>query len=283
MPSITGENTAKLSSTGVQIGDYTYGMPTILQWTEHDTCVIGRYCSIAKNVTIMAGGEHRTDWITTYPIREMFGLVGANRRGHPATKGPTVIGNDVWIGYGATILSGVNVGDGAVIGARAVVTRDIEPYSIVAGNPARHIRYRFSPEQIEILLQVKWWEWPRETVIEHVELLSSGRVEELQPFINERPRAQGAHTYQTNKTKHRSTAQFVDLPLNEVSVLVASQDARTVLTSRFSIVSRYGYVLPIRLSSLGQLIQDAANLTKRTLKKYLGWWPHIARFLAKLF
>jgi acetyltransferase-like isoleucine patch superfamily enzyme len=156
----------------------SYAQPFVY-YNEGDTArvTIGRYCSIAAGVGIMPGGNHRTDWVSTYPFRIRYGLDGANLDGHPATKGDVVIGNDVWIGNGALILSGVTIGDGAVVGAQAVVTRDVPPYAIVAGNPARVVGHRFSEPERDQLLAIRWWDWPEEVVLERVADLNGADVE----------------------------------------------------------------------------------------------------------
>jgi len=140
------------------IGSYTYGKPKVLEWTEGTTLRIGRFCSISTNVTILLGGDHRTDWVSSYPFSAIFkdakGFVG-----HPLSKGDVVIGNDVWIGTEAMILIGVNIGNGAVIAARAMVARDVPPYAIVAGIPARLVKYRFDDETITALQKISWWDW----------------------------------------------------------------------------------------------------------------------------
>lgn len=153
----------RLTKNGqLSIGVGTYGSPLIYTWDEKTRIEFGKYCSIAADVKIIAGGEHRLDWITTYPFTEFprawAGAIGVE--GHPATKGDVIIGNDVWIGNGVTILSGVEIGDGAVIAAGSVVTRPIPPYSIAGGVPAKVIRLRFTPEIIDALLILKWWDWP---------------------------------------------------------------------------------------------------------------------------
>jgi virginiamycin A acetyltransferase len=155
-----------------QIGDWSYGEPEVLSWNEGSNLIIGRYCSIANGVTILLGGEHRIDWITTYPFREVFSGA-AQFQGHPRTKGDVIIGNDVWIGRDALILSGVKVGNGAVIGARSVIAKDVAAYSIVSGNPAQQMRFRFSEDDIRSLEQIAWWDWPHEMVIEALPLLLS--------------------------------------------------------------------------------------------------------------
>lgn len=174
----------------VTVGKHTYGIPEIVSFPgDRNKVTIGPYCSIAEGVTIFAGGNHRVDWITTYPIRLMFKLVDRPEEGAVASKGDVVIGPDVWIGYGATIMSGVEIGPGAVIGARAVVARSVPPYAVVAGNPARVIRKRFPDEQIKKLLEIKWWDWPEEQVLEHVDLLCSRAVEAFceQHQVNAKP------------------------------------------------------------------------------------------------
>ena len=161
----------------VSVGRFTYGSPALRLWDASERIAIGSFCSIADGVTIFAGGEHNTHWVTTFPLRIAFGEPLAGQDGHPASKGPTTIGSDVWIGDGATILSGVQVGHGAVIGARAVVTADVPPYHIVAGNPARLVRPRFTADQIDALLSIAWWEWPLERIRSASGLLSSPGID----------------------------------------------------------------------------------------------------------
>lgn len=161
------------------VGDHTYGKPRVVSWGEGTSLRIGKYCSIGTNVTIFLGSEHRTDWVSTYPF-PFFWKEAGSISGHPSTRGDVVIGNDVWIGFGSTILSGVTIGDGAAVGACSVVTRDVPPYAIAAGNPARVFRYRFDEETIRKLLQIKWWDWPDEKVKENVYSICS---DSIQPFI----------------------------------------------------------------------------------------------------
>lgn len=130
----------------------------IFSWNEGALLSIGSYCSIADNVQIYLGGEHNTNWVTTYPFSSLW-KAGAHIPGHPKTKGDVTIGNDVWIAREAMIMSGVNIGDGAVIGARALVVNDVEPYTIAGGVPAREIKKRFDDKTIEKLLKVRWWNW----------------------------------------------------------------------------------------------------------------------------
>ncbi|GBG57643.1 acetyltransferase [Sporomusaceae bacterium FL31] len=158
-----------------EIGEWTYGSPKIISWGENATVRIGKFCSIAEGVTILLGGEHRSDWVTTYPFNALFSEA-SHITGHPKTKGNVLIGNDVWIATDALILSGVTIHDGAIIGARSVVSKDVAPYSIVAGNPARHIKYRFDDQMIAQLLEIKWWNWPIEKVKEAFPLLLSNNL-----------------------------------------------------------------------------------------------------------
>ena len=128
-------------------------------------------------MTIVLGGEHHPEWVTTSPLRVLNDLPGAWQDGHPGTKGDVTIGNDVWIGVGVTILSGVAIGDGAVIGAAAVVSSDVPPYAVVAGNPARVLRHRFPEATRAALLRIAWWDWPRERVLGAVDALCSPDVD----------------------------------------------------------------------------------------------------------
>jgi chloramphenicol O-acetyltransferase type B len=165
----------------ITVGRHTYGHKkiTLRYWDDRAALTIGSFCSIAEGVKVFLGGNHRVDWVTTYPFSE-FGYrwkTGRGIEGHPTTNGDVMIGSDVWIGAGATIVSGVTVGDGAVVAGQSVVTRDVEPYSIVAGNPAQLIRHRFPPEQVEQLLRIAWWEWSDERIEAAVPALMDDDIE----------------------------------------------------------------------------------------------------------
>ena len=147
------------------IGEWTYGEPAVLAWDDETRLRVGRFCAIAKGVVIMLGGDHRVDWVSTYPFADVFAEVAA-LEGHPRTRGDVVIGHDVWIGREALIMSGVTIGHGAVIAARSVVTKDVPPYAIVGGNPAALLRYRFDEATITGLLAIRWWDWPLERILE---------------------------------------------------------------------------------------------------------------------
>jgi chloramphenicol O-acetyltransferase type B len=141
-----------------QIGRGSYGELHIESWKGEGSFRMGAYCSVARGAKVLLGGEHRLDWVTTFPFNVLWESA-RHITGHPSTKGEVVIGNDVWIGTEALITSGVTIHDGAVVGARAVVTKDVPPYAIVAGSPARVVRYRFPEHVISRLLETKWWEW----------------------------------------------------------------------------------------------------------------------------
>ena len=142
---------------------------------------IGRYCSIADRVEILLGGDHRLDWVSTYPFAAMSGLWPRAEapQDYHASRGDVTIGHDVWLGSGCMILSGLTVGHGPVVAAHAVVTRDVPPYAVVAGNPARIVRRRFDEATAAALVEAAWWECPHEAVTRLIPLLQSGRVEEL--------------------------------------------------------------------------------------------------------
>lgn len=140
------------------IGKWTYGTPKIRRWGEEAVLQIGAFCSIAEGVKIFLGGEHRIDWVTTFPFNVLWES-GRGIKGHPKTKGDVKIGNDVWLGAECIVLSGVTISDGAVVGARSVVAQDIPPYAVAAGNPARIVKKRFDDVTIERLLRVHWWDW----------------------------------------------------------------------------------------------------------------------------
>ena len=162
------------------IGEYTYGAPNIFWWGENVGITIGKYCSISSDVSILLGGNHRTDWVTTFPFSSLDPFA-AGMSGHPATNGDVYIGNDVWLGSSSSIMSGVTVGDGACVGHKAVVTKDVPPYAIVAGNPARVVRLRFTAEQIERLLKIKWWDWPHANIRRLFDYMLSQNIDE---FLN---------------------------------------------------------------------------------------------------
>lgn len=130
---------------------------------------IGNFSGLAQGVKILGSVDHYTDNVAVLPMKLLFFYKPFEINKDVRTKGPTIIGNDVLIMYNAIILSGVTIGDGAIVGAGAVVAKDVPPYAIVAGNPARVIKYRFSEKQIEALLKIRWWDWSDEQIREFEE------------------------------------------------------------------------------------------------------------------
>lgn len=167
---------------GHEIGAHSYGCPKVRFAESGSKLTIGRFCSIADRVEIMLGGNHRADWASTYPFaafRQSWPRPDRSASSHEATRGDVVIGSDVWIGSGALIMSGVTIGHGAIIGARSVVSRNVSPYSVAAGNPARLVRQRFPDPLVAGLLETAWWELSDEDVAALMPLLASERVSDL--------------------------------------------------------------------------------------------------------
>lgn len=182
-----------IKAPNIIIGDYTYydDFRSVENFRKNikylfdfngDKLIIGKFCMIASDVQfIMNGANHLTNSISSYPFAIFGQGWGEAMEGKPyPAKGNTTIGNDVWLGYRAAILPGVNIGDGAIIGAYAVVTKDVPPYAIVAGNPAKVIRMRFKEDDIKRLLQIQWWNWPMEKITRHVQLLTNNDLDKLE-------------------------------------------------------------------------------------------------------
>lgn len=159
-----------------RIGRGSYG-PLRIE-TYGDTCrlEIGSFCSIANGATVLLGGEHRSKWISTFPFDRKY-LVNPKLPHSSFAKGGVIIGNDVWIGHDALILSGTEIGDGAIIAARSVVRGKVEPYSIYAGTPARLVRFRFTEDEIDSLMKIRWWDWEDSRIAEQSHLLLSGNMD----------------------------------------------------------------------------------------------------------
>ena len=182
---------AKYDPDKVEIGDFTYGDPLVLSWGEENARLkIGKFCSIGANVQIYLGGNHHTDWMTTYPFNVLLkdqypGIDGEVA----ATKGDVIIGNDVWIANNVVILSGVTIGDGAVIANSAVVTRDVLPYQVVVGNPGTSRtmvkRYRIQPAEAVKIWKLSWWDWPLEKIAAAIPMLTADDVDALVKFDKE--------------------------------------------------------------------------------------------------
>lgn len=181
-----------IKSPNITVGDFTYydDFEDVYNFEKNvkyhfeftgDKLIIGKFCMIASGVKfIMNGANHLTDSISTYP----FAIFGSGwekameGKSYPV-KGDTVIGNDVWIGHNATLMAGVKIGDGAIIATNSTVVKDVEPYSIVGGNPAKEIKKRFSEEKIEKLLALKWWDWNIEKITENISNLTGTDLNSL--------------------------------------------------------------------------------------------------------
>lgn len=185
-----------ITNPAIEIGDYTmyndfahnpcdFQKNNVLYHypVNHDRLVIGKFCSIACGAKfIFTSANHSLKSLSTYPFPiffEEWDLDVKNITDAWDNKGNIIIGNDVWIGYEAVILSGVTIGDGAVIGTHAVVTKDVPPYTIVGGVPAKPIRRRFDDATIAKLLELKWWDWPEERIKARIKIIQSGQIDEL--------------------------------------------------------------------------------------------------------
>ena len=187
-----------ITHPNIIVGDYTYyddfesvhnfekNVKYLFEFSK-DRLIIGNFSMIASDVTfIMNGANHITDGISTYPFSVFGGDWATAMEGKEyPNKGDTIIGNDVWIGYGATIMPGVRVGDGAIIATKSVVVKDVPPYAIVGGNPAKVLKMRFDDAKIKTLLDIAWWHWPIEKITKQVKLLAEADVEALSRFHKE--------------------------------------------------------------------------------------------------
>jgi virginiamycin A acetyltransferase len=179
-----------ITNPQIIVGDYTYYDDTedVYNFEKNvlylfdfigDKLIIGKFCQIASGVRfIMNGANHAMGGISTYPF-EVFGKSWSNTLSNDLNKGDTVIGNDVWIGNSATIMPGIKIGHGAIIGTNTLVTKEVAPYTIVGGNPVKLIRNRFDQQTIDFLLELAWWDWPIERITKHVKDIASGNLEIL--------------------------------------------------------------------------------------------------------
>ncbi len=185
-----------ITNPNITVGDYTIYNDFVSDPTQFeksnvlyhypvngDRLIIGKFCSVACGAKfIFNSANHTLKSLSTYPFPlffEEWGLKKEHVRSAWDNKGDIVIGNDVWIGYEAVILSGVSIGDGAVIGTRAVVTKDVPPYTVVGGIPAKEIRKRFDEDTIDKLRQIRWWDWPFEKIRESLPFIMSGDIDRL--------------------------------------------------------------------------------------------------------
>lgn len=164
-------------------GKYSYGTPEIKCHDSDCKLTVGNFCSIAIHgvkVYLGNGMGHDASFVSTYPFgriyQDVFQNVTNNSRN---TRGGVTIGNDVWIGEYVTIMSGVTIGDGAIVACNSHVVKDVEPYSIVGGNPAQFIKYRFAPEIIQKLLEIRWWDWEDDKINKYAQLLCSDQIEDF--------------------------------------------------------------------------------------------------------
>lgn len=174
----TKNRIVKIFDEEIEVGAYTYGLEDlkILTWKDDTKIKIGRYCSIASGLKIFKGGNHNYKSISTYPFGKVYkAKIEANK---PYSNGDVIIKNDVWIGRDVTIMSGVTVGNGAVIAANSVVTKNVEAYSIVGGNPAKLIKYRFDKVIINELEKLQWWNLDSDKIDLIIPLLTSGSATE---------------------------------------------------------------------------------------------------------
>jgi virginiamycin A acetyltransferase len=187
-----------VKSPNIKVGDYTYiDDPSGSKDFESnvlyhfpfigDKLIIGKFCALADKVTfIMNGANHPLDGFSTFPFY-IFGNgweASTPQPGQLPFKGDTEIGNDVWIGFDATIMPGIKVGDGAIIASKSVVTKDVPAYAVVAGNPAQIVKLRYSKQTIETLLEIAWWHWPVEIITQALNAITSGDLDALQAFQN---------------------------------------------------------------------------------------------------
>jgi chloramphenicol O-acetyltransferase type B len=174
----------------VRRGTGTYGVPDMFTHIYDETRLsIGNWSSVGSR--IMLGGGHPPDRITTYPLSIILGLEGAGQDGFPAPSKDTVIGSDVYGSPFSTIMSGVTIGDGAILGVGAVVTKDVAAYAIVGGVPAKLIRYRYNEEQIAALGEICWWDWPVDEIKEAASRLASPDVDAFIEWARSRPHGKG--------------------------------------------------------------------------------------------
>ena len=184
-----------VQNPNIVVGDFTYIADSDFEshvthfypWSR-DKLIIGKFCQIASGTEfVMNDANHQMNAVSTFPF---YTLEGWDMKPPAASdmpfKGDTVIGNDVWIGQNATILPGVHIGDGAIVGANSVVARDVEPYSIVVGNPVKLIRYRFDGELTSLLLKFKWWDKPVEEINALIPLLTNGDLEAVKRELKKR-------------------------------------------------------------------------------------------------
>jgi acetyltransferase-like isoleucine patch superfamily enzyme len=175
---------------GVEIGRHTYGYgeQTFCVYTEGARIIVGAFCSIHADSRILGGGEHVMTRASTFPFNALMFDRAKRTSADEVDKGPTVIGNDVYVGIGAIVLAGTTLGDGAVVGAGAVVSKSVPPYAVVVGNPARISHYRFESEIQDRLLALRWWEWDDD----EIRAMKRWFMADVGSFLEEAERVHGA-------------------------------------------------------------------------------------------
>ena len=170
------------------IGTASYGLPIVHDNHGLTTLKIGAYCSISNNVQIFLGGQHSINWVSSYPFPFFFEMNSIYKENSLKndSRGDVVIGSDVWLCANCIILSGVTIGHGAVIANGAIISRDVEPYAVMAGNPAKQIKWRFDEATRNALLESAWWEWPEDEISKIMEKLCSDDTTDLLNYSNSR-------------------------------------------------------------------------------------------------
>lgn len=171
-----------------EIGTASYGLPIVHDNHEGTTLKIGAYCSIASNVQIFLGGQHRTDWVSNYPFPFFFEMDAQYRKRYESggSRGDVIIGSDVWLCANCIILSGVTIGHGAVIANGAVISRDVAPYAVMAGNPAKQIKWRFDEATRNALLESAWWDWSEDEINKVLNKLCNDNLTDFLNYAKER-------------------------------------------------------------------------------------------------
>lgn len=186
-----------ITNPQIIVGDYTYydDPEDVYNFEKNvlylfdfigDKLNIGKFCQIAAGVRfVMNGANHAMNGFSTYPFKIFGGAWASKDPMQVVTKGDTVIGHDVWIGNSATIMQGVKIGHGAIIGTGSLVTKDVPAYTILGGNPAKEIRKRFDDETIELLLALQWWDWDVQKITNNLEAITNGKLDELKRMYEE--------------------------------------------------------------------------------------------------
>lgn len=222
-----------IRNKNIIVGDFTYiadkefesHVTHLYEWN-NDKLIIGKFCQIAKGVEfIMNGANHQMNAVTTFPFFSLdkWDAKTPNKKDMPL-KGDTVIGNDVWIGQNAVILPGVHIGDGAIIGCNSIVSKDVEPYTIVAGNPIRVIRKRFDDELIKLLEEFKWWNKSVDKIIKIIPILTSSNLIDVKKYIKQEMKKQSGHFKTREVAEKFALTEFEKFRIIQEKKLVSDYD-----------------------------------------------------------